>query len=121
MLTANRVCEALEVCFDPELRINIVDLGLVHGIFIEQDHDAPGFNTHYTVIIDLIMRAPGGEIEAMLVAQIRNRLAGMEEISRSEVRVLREPAWSADRMTDAARRQLEPHRKPKQGLVTIQL
>lgn len=121
MLTEQHVREALRVCFDPELPVNIVDLGLVYGIHIEQDHEAPGFEPRYLVSIDLTMRAPNEEREAMLLGQVKNRLAGMQEVSCSEVRLIWEPAWSADRMSDAARRQLGLDRTPEQGLVSIKL
>ncbi len=121
MLTADDVREALWVCFDPELPVNIVDLGLVYSIRVEQDHDVPGFEPRYAVTIDLTMRAPNEEREAMLMAQVKNRLAGMQQVSRSDVRLLWEPAWSADRMSGAARKQLGLDQRPKQGLVSISL
>ncbi len=121
MLTEDDVREALRVCFDPELRVNIIDLGLLYGISVKQDPDAPGFETRYAVSIDLTMRAPNEEREAMLVAQVKNRLAGMQEVSRSEVHLVWEPAWSAERITEAARKQLGLDQKPKQGLVSIHL
>ena len=42
LLTESDILEALQVCYDPELRINIVDLGRVHRIAIAPDSDAPG-------------------------------------------------------------------------------
>ena len=120
-MTTDIVREALKVCFDPELPVNIVDLGIVYGIYVEQDHDAPGFEPRYIVSIDLVMRTPNEERAALLTMQIKNRLAGMQEISRSEVRIVGEPAWSADRMSGAARRQLGFDPMPKQSLVSIKL
>ncbi len=121
MLMVNDVREALRVCFDPELPVNIVDLGLVYGIDVEQDREAPGFEPRYRVRVDMTMRAPNEEREAMLVAQVSNRLAGMPEVSRSEVRLVWEPAWSAERMSEVARRQLGPGNAAKQGLISIKL
>ena len=121
MLSENDVRQALKVCFDPELAVNIVDLGLVYGVAITLDEDAPGFEPRYKVRITLTMRAPNDEREAMLVGQVKNRLAGMREVSHSDVELLWEPAWSADRMSAAARQQLGLDRPPKHGLVTIKL
>ncbi len=121
MLTADGVRKALRVCFDPELAVNIVDLGLVYDVQVVRDEDAPGFEPAYNVRISLTMRAPNEEREAMLVGQIKNRLAGMREVSRTTVDLVWEPAWSADRMTAAARQQLGLDRLPKQGLVTIRI
>jgi metal-sulfur cluster biosynthetic enzyme len=113
--------EALKVCFDPELAVNIVDLGLVEHIAIVQDHEAPGFEPRYILTIQLLKRTQDEEREAMLTGQIRNRLAGIPAISRSEVQVLSDPTWTPDRMTPAARQQLGLDRAPKQGLITIKL
>ena len=121
MLTAADIREALKVCFDPELPVNIVDLGLVYGIDITLDEDAPGFEPRYDVRVTLTMRTPSDEREAMLLGQVHNRLAGMWEVSRSHVDLVWEPAWTADRMSPDARRQLGLDRDPKQGLVSIKL
>jgi metal-sulfur cluster biosynthetic enzyme len=120
-LTEADIREALRVCFDPELAVNIVDLGLLYGFTVTPDHDAPGFEPRYNITIDLLVRTQDEERQAMLAGQIRNRLAGIPQISRSEVRFVQEPAWTADRMTPAARQQLGLDRAPKQGLVTIKL
>lgn len=115
------VLEALRVCFDPELAVNIVDLGLVLGVRVDRDDDAPGFESRYRVGVTLTMRTPSDDREAMLIGQVKNRLAGMREVSRVTVELVWEPAWTADRMTEAARQQLGLDRPPKQGLITIKL
>ena len=120
-LTDETVREALKVCFDPELPVNIVDLGLVYRVDVQPDVDAPGVEPRYCVAVDLTMRTPNEEREAMLLAQVRNRLAGLEQISRSVVRLVWDPEWSAERMSDAARRQLGLDRQAQQRLVSIKL
>jgi metal-sulfur cluster biosynthetic enzyme len=121
MLTEDDVREALRVCFDTELQVNIVDLGLVYGIAIRPDAEAPGYEPRYLVHITLTMRAPNDEREALLVGQVQNRFAGMREVSRCTVEVVWEPAWSAELMSAAARRQLGLDRPAKQGLINITL
>ncbi|MGI4855117.1 MAG: metal-sulfur cluster assembly factor [Janthinobacterium lividum] len=115
------VLEALRVCFDPELAINIVDLGLVYRVRVDRDQDAPGFEPRYWVNVTLTMRAPSDDREAMLIGQVKNRLAGMREVSRMAVELVWEPAWTADRMSSAARQQLGLDRPPQQGLINIKL
>ena len=121
MLSEDAVREALKVCFDPELAVNIVDLGLVYDVQVQRDAEWPGQVPRYVVHITMTMRAPNDEREAMLIGQVKNRLAGMREVSRSEVDLVWEPAWSADRMSAAARQQLGLDRAPRQGLVSIKL
>ena len=119
--TQDEMYEALRVCYDPELAVNIVDLGLVYNINIERDEEWPGFETRYAVHVTMTMRALSDEREAMLIGQVKNRLAGMPDVSRSVVILVWQPAWTADRMSIAARQQLGLDREPKQGLVTIKL
>ncbi len=120
-LTRDDVTDALRVCFDPELPVNIVDLGLVYGVEVTPDLDAPGMDPRYAVHITITMRAPDEEREAMLVAQVQNRLMGMREVYRATIELTWEPPWTADRMSAAARRELGLDRPAKQGLVTIRL
>ncbi|SEC27103.1 metal-sulfur cluster assembly factor [Terriglobus roseus] len=119
--TQDDIREALRVCFDPELSVNIVDLGLVYSVDIQQDTEWPGFQPRYVPHVVMTMRAPSEEREAMLIGQVKNRLAGLPDVSRSEVTLVWEPAWTADRMSAAARQQLGLDRAPRQGLVTIKL
>lgn len=121
MLSEDDVRDALRVCFDPELAVNIVDLGLIYAISVERDQDWPGLEPRCVVGITLTMRAPNDEREAMLVGQVKNRLAGMRDVSHSHVDLVWKPPWSADSMSAAARQQLGLDRLPKQGLVTIKL
>lgn len=121
VLTEADVREALRVCFDPELAVNIVDLGLVYSIDVEQDHDAPGLEPRFAVLVTMTMRAPSDDREAMLVGQVTNRLAGMREVSHANVELTWEPTWTANRMSPSARQQLGLDRPPKQGLVSIKL
>lgn len=120
-ITEEDIREALRVCFDPELPVNIIDLGLVYGVEVSVDVDAPGIDPRYRVHVSLTMRSPNDEREGMLLAQVQNRLMGMPEISRADVAMVWTPTWTAERMNDAARHQLGLDRPAKQGLVTIRL
>lgn len=121
MLTADDVREALRVCFDPELPVNIVDLGLLHAIDLTPDPDAPGTMLRFRVAVTLLRRTTDEQREAMLQGQVANRLAGIYEVSQTTVHFTNEPTWTADRMSDAARTQLGLNRTQKPGLVQIQL
>jgi metal-sulfur cluster biosynthetic enzyme len=111
MLTESEITTALRDCYDPELPCNIVDLGLIRSITIKPDHDAPGAGIpgvpkKYHVDIDLILTNPGDDAEAQLRAQIANRLAGLETVSRTIITVLSTPAWTPADITPAGRRSL---------------
>lgn len=111
MLTDPQLREALRDCYDPTLPCNIVDLGLVLSTAITPDPDAPGANIpgvpqRSRVHIDLILTTPSEDARAQLTAQISNRLAGLETISRATVNVLDNPTWSPARISPAGRRLL---------------
>ena len=113
MLTEPDILEALQVCYDPELQINIVDLGRIHAIGIEPDTEAPGVDLRAQVTVELLPRDE--QQDAMLSALVTNRLLGMREISRAEVSVLPSPPWTPDRMNASARAQ----RSKQQGLIQL--
>ncbi|GAC1363219.1 MAG: metal-sulfur cluster assembly factor [Acidobacteriaceae bacterium] len=109
MLTEAQVREALRDCYDPALPCNIVDLGLVIAIAVTPDPHAPGAGIpgvppRSRVSISIILTTPSEEAHAQLVAQIENRLAGLETVSGTSVSVLSEPPWDPRRISPAGRR-----------------
>ncbi len=111
MLTEADIRGALRDCYDPEIPCNIVDLGLLQGIAIEDDPEAPGKDIpgvprKHCVAITLTPSNPTNEAEAQLSAQIVNRLAGLEQVSRTTVSILRTPQWTPQDITPSGRRTL---------------
>jgi metal-sulfur cluster biosynthetic enzyme len=110
-LTEAAVLAALRDCYSPELSLNIVDLGLVHSISIASDPDAPGAGIpgvppRHRVSIALTLAQIADPEDTALIAQIQNRLAAFETVSRTEVTLLREPAWNPGRITPEGRARL---------------
>jgi metal-sulfur cluster biosynthetic enzyme len=112
MLTEATIREALRDCYDPELACNIVDLGLVYAIHLAPDPDAPGAGipgvpSRHRVTISLGLASPESlEAAAQLTAQIQNRLAAFETISRTEVNLVSQPAWTPNRISPEGRARL---------------
>jgi metal-sulfur cluster biosynthetic enzyme len=109
MLTEDDIRAALRDCYDPELPLNIVDLGLIQSIAITSDTDAPGTGIpgvpqKHRVHIDLIPTHPTEAAEAHLRAQIANRLAGLETVTQTTVTILTTPTWTPKNITPAGRR-----------------
>jgi metal-sulfur cluster biosynthetic enzyme len=109
MLTEADIRAALRDCYDPELPLNIVDLGLIQSIAITPDLDAPGTGIpgvpqKHIVQIDLIPTHPTKAAEAHLRAQIANRLAGLETVTQTTVTILTTPTWTPRDITPAGRR-----------------
>jgi metal-sulfur cluster biosynthetic enzyme len=130
-LTEADILAALRDCYDPEIPLNIVDLGLVHSLAIAPDPDAPGAGIpgvppRHRVAIALTLAQiaePSDSEDTQLIAQIQNRLAAFETVSRTEVTLLREPAWNPGRISPEGRVRLGnrlPSNKPANDLIQIQ-
>jgi metal-sulfur cluster biosynthetic enzyme len=109
MLTEDDIRAALRDCYDPELPLNIVDLGLIQSITITPDPEAPGSGIpgvpqKHIVHIDIIPTHSAEAAEAHLRAQIINRLAGLETIAQTTVHILATPTWTPQNITPTGRR-----------------
>jgi metal-sulfur cluster biosynthetic enzyme len=109
MLTESDILTALGDCYDPSLPCNIVDLGLVRSVKVTPDPDAPGAGIpgvpqKHRIRVEFSLTNPTDEAAAQLSAQIRNRLAGIEEAGETTVVFVDEPAWNPQQITPAGRR-----------------
>jgi metal-sulfur cluster biosynthetic enzyme len=109
VLTETDIQAALRDCYDPSLPCNIVDLGLIRSISIALDPEAPGAGIpgvpqKHRIYIEMVLTNPTEEAAAQLTAQIRNRLAGLEQAGETTVIILNEPQWTPQQMTPAGRR-----------------
>lgn len=105
-LTEQDVLAALRDCYDPELPVNIVDLGLIYSVKVSPDPNSKRAFPRQYVDLDITMTSQGCPSHSMIIEQVRNRLAGIPEVSRSEVRLVWEPAWTPERISAEARQRL---------------
>jgi len=110
-MTEDLVREALRDCYDPEVPCNIVDLGLVYRVAVEVDPDAPGAGipgvpVRHKVGIGLTLTSKGCPAHTQIIAQIEGRLSAFQEISRTDVELVWEPAWSPARISAEGRKLL---------------
>jgi metal-sulfur cluster biosynthetic enzyme len=111
MLTEADILQALRDCYDPILPCNIVDLGLIRSIAIIPDGEAPGAAIRgvpqkHIVEISLTPTQTDEAANAQLTAQVSNRLAGIETVSRTIVTLLDTPTWTPLNITPAGRKSL---------------
>jgi metal-sulfur cluster biosynthetic enzyme/nitrite reductase/ring-hydroxylating ferredoxin subunit len=102
-LCEDRVREMLKEVKDPELFVNIVDLGLIYGVTITPAADVPG-KQH--VAVDMTMTSPACPAGPQLIADTKRAVGASPGVSAVEVRIVMDPPWTPDRMTEAARDQL---------------
>ena len=97
------VREWLKEVKDPELFVNIVDLGLIYGVTLSPSADTPG---KQQVSIDMTMTSPACPAGPQLIADTKRAVGSRDSIAAVEVRIVMDPPWTPDRMTDDARDQL---------------
>lgn len=95
--------ELLKEVKDPELFVNIVDLGLIYGVTITPTPEDPA-KQH--VSIDMTMTSPACPAGPQLIADTKRVLGQRPDVTAVEVRIVMDPPWTPDRMTEAARDQL---------------
>ncbi len=100
-LTEEHVREALKQVVDPELFINIVDLGLIYVVRL-----VPGEGEQADVKIEMTMTSPMCPAAPQLVAEVKRVVADLEGVGQVDVQVVMDPPWTPDRMTDEARDEL---------------
>ena len=98
-LAEDKVREALKEVIDPELYVNIVDLGLVYTVAVGDEKE----NGHHDVKIEMTMTSPMCPAGPQLVAGTKAAAEGLEEVDEATVEVVMEPQWTPEKMTDDAR------------------
>ena len=95
------VWDALKTCYDPEIPVNIVDLGLVY--LCELDEAEAGGKK---VKIKMTLTAPGCGMGPVLAGDVRSKLVALPGVKDAEVEVVFDPVWDRSMMSEAARLQL---------------
>lgn len=105
-LTQEEIRTALKDCYDPEIPINIVDLGLIYRIEIADDPTMPGRVPMQRAEVDMTLTTPGCPAHAFMLEQVRNRLAAIPGLSEASVNLVWEPTWGPQRITPEGRKKL---------------
>jgi probable FeS assembly SUF system protein SufT len=89
----------MKTCYDPEIPINIVDLGLVYSCEVRSEPDGR------VVAIEMTLTAPGCGMGEVLVQDVREKVETIPTVKRAEVELVFDPPWNQSMMTDAAKLQ----------------
>ena len=92
------VWEALRTCYDPEIPINIVDLGLVYEAVLKPREDGQRL-----VDVKMTLTAPGCGMGEILVDDVRNKLEQIPTVAEADVELVFDPPWGRHMMSEAAR------------------
>lgn len=96
------VWEQLRTCYDPEIPVNIVDLGLIYGCEVGEE-DADGGKV---VKITMTLTAPGCGMGQILADDVEHKVASLPGVRRADVELTFEPPWSPERMSEEAQLEL---------------
>jgi metal-sulfur cluster biosynthetic enzyme len=96
VLNEELVMEALKRCYDPEIPINIVDLGLIYDIKIEAD----------TVNVKMTLTARGCRMSAIISNDAKEKIMALEGVKSANVEVVWDPPWNPSMITPDGRKKL---------------
>jgi metal-sulfur cluster biosynthetic enzyme len=100
-LTQEDVMSALKSCYDPEIPVNIVDLGLIYEVRFEA---AP--EDRQDITVEMTMTSPGCPEHVNISSQVQARLEQLPGVRNAAVNIVWTPAWTPERLSPAARQQL---------------
>jgi FeS assembly SUF system protein len=92
-----RVIDALQTCFDPEIPVNIYELGLVYGIEISDSAD---------IRIQMTLTAPHCPVAASLPIEVEAKVNAIDGVKSAQVELVWDPPWSSAKMSESAKLQL---------------
>ncbi len=101
-LTVDGVMNALRNCYDPEIPVNIVDLGLVYNVAIDEDN----------VKVRMTLTTMGCPAHAYLMHQVQTEIEKIPGVKKAEVEIVWDPPWTPDKMNPEARKRLEAGEEP---------
>lgn len=93
-----RVIELLRTVYDPEIPVNIYDLGLIYRIDINEEGD--------WLQVDMTLTAPNCPAADFIVLDVRTKLETIENFKRVDVNLVFEPEWTKDMMSEEAKLEL---------------
>jgi len=97
----DKIWMQLKTCFDPEIPVNIVDLGLVY-----ECHVIPLGKQAFHVDITMTLTAAGCGMGPVLVGEVEEKIRQIEGVAEANVQLVFDPPWDKDRMSDEAKLQL---------------
>ena len=96
----DRIWDVLKTCYDPEIPVNIVDLGLIYDMKLDKKIDG------ITINIKMTLTAPGCGMGPVIAQDVEDKLMDLATVNRVIVDLVWEPVWNQAMMTDAARLEL---------------
>ncbi|MGH2575432.1 MAG: SUF system Fe-S cluster assembly protein [Ignavibacteria bacterium] len=93
----NKIVEVLKTCYDPEIPVNIYELGLIYGIDIDDEAN---------VEVEMTLTSPMCPVAGSLPPEVENKVKNVEGVKACKVKVVWDPPWNQHMMSEAAKLQL---------------
>ncbi len=97
MVNKDEIITVLKDCYDPEIPINIWDLGLVYDINVQDDGN---------IGIKMTLTAPGCMMGGMIAEEVKSKIKAMSGVKDAKVELVWEPPWTPDKMSEEAKAQM---------------
>ncbi|MBZ0216146.1 MAG: SUF system Fe-S cluster assembly protein [Fimbriimonadaceae bacterium] len=91
------IVAAIKTVYDPEIPVDIYELGLIYRIDIDSD---------YNVVVDMTLTAPGCPVAGEMPLWVESAIAGVQGVQSIEVNMVFDPPWNLNRMSEIARVEL---------------
>ncbi|MBK7977553.1 MAG: DUF59 domain-containing protein [Deltaproteobacteria bacterium] len=91
------IVSALRTCYDPEIPVNIYELGLIYGIELDEEQNA---------WLVMTLTSPMCPVAGSLPPEVQGKIAAVEGVRSAKVDVVWDPPWSPDMMSEAAKLEL---------------
>ena len=101
VVTEDEVLSALKQCYDPEIPVNIVDLGLIYGVRVDTAPD-----DKQDVTVEMTLTAQGCPSHVEISQQVKSRVEQLPGVRNANVNVVWNPPWTPERLSADARKQL---------------
>ena len=96
-VTPEQVRAALKECYDPEIPVNIVDLGLIYGIDVSPENE---------VLVTMTLTTPGCGMAQNIALQAKAKAMSVPGVKEAKVTVVWEPPWDPSKMSEEAKKKL---------------
>lgn len=89
-----KIIEAIKTVFDPEIPVDIYELGLIYDIIVDANKN---------VLVNMTLTSPACPSAQQLPVEVRHKVRSLPEVTDARVEIVWEPAWTKDRMSEAAK------------------
>ena len=93
----NKIVDMLKTIFDPEIPVDIYELGLIYEVKISKEKE---------VEIDMTLTSPNCPVDETMPKEVEEKIAAIEEVTSCKVSIVFDPAWSKDMMSEEAKLEL---------------